>query len=215
MNRTGFAGIDTALDDLSKLQFVIQQAINGMATATVVQVKAVEDGTVDVQPMVSQIDGKDTGVPHSTIHGMPYFALQAGGSAVLLKPKVGDIGLAVFCHSDISSVKANKAPALPSSRRRYSWADGIYLGGLPLVNAPPSQFIELDDDVGITVQAASGKKIRLIGDVEVTGDITQTGNMHSTGTITGDTDVIAAGKSGKAHTHGGVQTGSGNTGGPN
>lgn len=214
MNRTGFADIGYALDDFSRLQFVIQQAMNGLATATIVQVKAVDDGTVDVLPLVSQIDGKDTGVPHSTIHGMPYFALQAGASTVLLKPKVNDIGLAVFCHSDISSVKANKGAALPASRRRYSWADGIYLGGLPLVNVAPSQFIELDDEDGITVQAGSGRKIKLIGDVEITGNVEHTGNLHSSGTITGDTDVIAAGKSGKSHVHGGVQTGTGNSGGP-
>lgn len=215
MNRTGFADIGSALDDFSRLQFVIQQAINGMATATVVEVKAVDGGTVDVLPLVSQIDGKDTGVPHNTIHGMPYFALQAGVSAVLLKPKVGDIGLAVFCHSDISSVKATKKAALPASRRRYAWADGIYLGGLPMMNAAPTQFIELDDDEGITIQAAAGRKIKLIGDVEITGNVDHTGNLHSSGTITGDTDVIAAGKSGKTHTHSGVQTGSGNTGAPN
>jgi hypothetical protein len=40
------------------------------------------------------------------------------------------------------------------------------------------------------------------------------GNVHSTATITGDTDVIAAGKSGKSHTHSGVVPGGGNSGPP-
>lgn len=46
------------------------------------------------------------------------------------------------------------------------------------------------------------------------GSATFSGDMHASGTVTGDTDVIAAGKSGKAHTHGGVQPGSGTSGGP-
>lgn len=200
-NRTGFAGITSALDDLSRLKFVVQQMMNGMATATVVQVKAVDGQSVDVLPLVNQIDGKDTGIPHSTIHGLPYFSVQGGTNSVIVAPAVNDIGVAVFCHNDISSVKATKAPALPASRRRYSWSDGIYFGGLPLLNAAPEQFIRMDAD-GIMIQALSGKPIKMIGDVELTGKLTASG------------DVIADGKSLKTHKHGGVGTGSGETGVP-
>jgi phage baseplate assembly protein V len=42
--------------------------------------------------------------------------------------------------------------------------------------------------------------------------ITTTGDFHAAGTITGDVDVIAAGKSGKTHTH---PNGTPNTGTPN
>jgi len=41
------------------------------------------------------------------------------------------------------------------------------------------------------------------------------GDISCTGTITGDIDVIAGNISGKTHTHGGVQTGGGNTDEPN
>jgi phage baseplate assembly protein gpV len=201
-NRTGFAGLSNALDDFSRLQFVVQQMLNGLATATPVQVKAVSGDTVDVQPMVHQVDGKDTGTPHSTIHGLPFFALQAGASIVRLTPRVGDIGIAVFCHNDISSVKANKAPALPASRRRYSWSDGIYLGGLPALNGVATQSIILDDDEGISITAAPGKKVKITGDVELTGK------------LTASDDVIANGISLHDHKHDGVQTGSGQTGTP-
>jgi phage baseplate assembly protein gpV len=201
-NRTGFAGLSNALDDFSRLQFVVQQMLNGLATATPVQVKAVLGDTVDVQPMVHQVDGKDTGTPHSTIHGLPFFTLQAGASIVRLTPRVGDIGVAIFCHNDISSVKANKAPALPASRRRYSWSDGIYLGGLPALNGVATQSIILDDDEGISITAAPGKKVKITGDVELTGK------------LTASDDVIANGISLRDHKHDGVQTGSGQTGAP-
>lgn len=201
MNRNGFAGVTSAVDDYTRLQFIIQQMMNGLATATLVQVKVIGENAVDVQPLVSQIDGKDTGVPHGVINGLPYFAVQGGPSCVLVEPAVGDIGLAVFCHNDISSVKASKAAALPASRRRYSWSDGVYMGALPMLNAAPTQFIRMDAD-GVMIQSLSGKPIKLVGDVELTGK------------LTASDDVIADGKSLKTHKHGGVQTGSGQTGAP-
>lgn len=57
--------------------------------------------------------------------------------------------------------------------------------------------------------------IEHVGNTKQTGNLDQTGNTTSSGTVTGQTDVIAAGKSGKGHTHGNVQPGSGNTGTPN
>ena len=63
--------------------------------------------------------------------------------------------------------------------------------------------------------------IHLKGNVIIDGDVThngnteQTGNQTTTGTITGTTNVIGGGKSLKTHTHGGVDTGFGNTAPPN
>lgn len=58
------------------------------------------------------------------------------------------------------------------------------------------------------------------GDINVTGNETITGNVTTQGTVqapnvVGTTDVTFGGKSGIAHTHSGVTTGTGNTGGPN
>ena len=47
---------------------------------------------------------------------------------------------------------------------------------------------------------------------ELTGDLTVQGNVTAQGIVTGTTDVVANGKSLKAHLHGGVTTGSGSTG---
>lgn len=47
-----------------------------------------------------------------------------------------------------------------------------------------------------------------------TGNLNVTGDVHATGTVTGDTDVVAAGISGKGHHHGGVKAGTDNSGGP-
>jgi hypothetical protein len=193
-NITGFATLGEALDDLTRLQFIIEQMINGIATATLVRVEAVHASTVDVRPLVNQIDGANTGIDHGIIHGLPFYALQGGASAFLVTPKAGDKGLAVFCHNDISTVKNTQAQANPGSRRRYSWSDGIYMGALPMLNAAPTQTIAMDDD-GITITS--------------NGTVTINGNVSITGTLTNNGKAV-----GSTHTHSGVQTGGGTSGPP-
>ena len=56
-----------------------------------------------------------------------------------------------------------------------------------------------------TLTAPGGTTIN--GDVTINGDTTLNGDAHATGTITGDTDVIADGISGKGHTHSDPQGG--------
>lgn len=50
--------------------------------------------------------------------------------------------------------------------------------------------------------------------VQMHADIQNDGTINATETISSDTDVLSAGKSGAHHTHTGVQPGSGNTGQP-
>lgn len=146
-------------------EFLVNQLIGRLATSTLVQVKKVTPpsdpvgavGTVDVQPMVSQIDGAGNATPHGTIYGIPYFRLQGGVNAIVLDPKIGDIGLAVFCSRDISAVKSTKKVAPPGSRRRYDWADGIYIGGC--LNVTPTQYIIFRDDNGIEIHSPKDVKI--------------------------------------------------------
>lgn len=156
---TGFGEVTSFSDDLNATRFVVEQALNEIVTATLVLVKGVGDGTVNVQPLVSQVDGAGNSYPHSIIQGMPYVTLCGGTNAVVMQPVVGDIGLAVFAHSDTSAARANRKPSPPGSGRRFDWADGVYLGGL--IGAPPAQFVRLDPDTGIEIQALAGKSIKL------------------------------------------------------
>lgn len=57
-------------------------------------------------------------------------------------------------------------------------------------------------------------QLQLGGTVESLAGGLYGGNIHVGGTLTADTDVVAAGKSGAHHTHGGVQTGGGTSGPP-
>jgi len=193
----------SATDDYNSLVFVIGQVLAQLQTVTLVRVMAVSNdggvspvGTVDVQPLVNQMTGNRQPVAHGTIFNVPYFRLQGGGSAVILDPKVGDIGMCAFASRDISAVKTAKGPANPGSFRQFDWADGLYFGGL--LNGVPTQYVRFHAG-GIDIKAPT---------------ITLDGDVHITGETTADGDVTAEGISLHDHVHGGVQSGTSDTGPP-
>jgi hypothetical protein len=203
-----YAGSQTLASGTSEsnmLDFVVRSIMGRQATATLVIVKAVTNtgdvaavGLLDVQPMVAQLDGHGKPVDHGVIHNVPYARVQGGTAAIIIDPKVGDIGIAIFASRDISAVKNSKKPSNPGSRRSYDWADALYVGGV--LNGVPEQYIRFTSAGDIEIKPAS--KVTVMGDVQVNG------------TLTASTDVVAAGKSLKTHIHTGVQTGGGVSGPP-
>jgi len=210
-NNVGFGDERHVQDDFASTQFMIDQAFAGKATCTLVEVVAVEDETVDVRPLVDQVDGRGTGTPHGVIHDLPFFTLRAGNCEIRVKPRVGDKGAAVFCHSDISQVKATKRDALPGSKRRFDWADGLYFGGF-LPSGPATTVIEINADDNVLIKAPTVKveaaTVRVAGDLAVDGAVTVAGAITAAGEVTGN------GKALSTHTHGSVQTGTGTSGPP-
>lgn len=121
---------------------------------------------------------------------------------------------------------------------------GGFLNGTPtqFIQFDPEAGITITSADGqpVNINAPGGANVTaptttITGDVTVDGDMmvtgkTTTADFQATGavdldaatisgtltadTLVGTTDVIAAGKSGASHHHGGVQTGGGNTGGP-
>jgi hypothetical protein len=178
-------------------------------------------GTVDVQPLVNQVDRDGNATPHGIVYGLPYFRAQGGANAVIIDPVAGDIGVAVFCDRDISTVKATKAQANPGSRRRNDWADGLYFGGF--LNGTPSQFVEFSS-AGITITSTSNVTINAPGTITLSapqialnGAVSQTagtagGTVSLVGPVNVVNDVTAGTISLKNHLHTGVQTGGSNTG---
>ena len=74
----------------------------------------------------------------------------------------------------------------------------------PLVHATGDMLI--DGDLGVDGSITGGE--------DGSGDMLVNGNVHVTGSLTADVQVTAAGIPLSTHVHGGVQTGGGNTGGP-
>lgn len=176
----------SARDNGYNEQVALVKSLLGKAkVATLVQVMAVNPTakTVDVLPLVTQIDGNGRAVDQAICYNISYSRIQAGNSAIIIDPKVNDIGLCVFCHNDISGVKKSKSISLPGSNRRNDWADGIYL--FSVLGNEPTQIIEFTDD-GINITSPK---------TTFTGEVWANGHRID-----------------QSHTHGGVQTGSGTTG---
>lgn len=129
----------TQSSDYNSLVFFFNQMMLKKHTMTLVKVVAVSDGSVDVQPLVNQLDG--SGNPHAqgVLYALPVFRLQGGRSGIIVSPQIGDIGLAIFADRDISAVIATKAQSSPPSRRVMSMSDGVYLCGV--LNSAMTQYI--------------------------------------------------------------------------
>ena len=212
---TAFQQPISAATEFQALQFFLKQRLLKVRTTTLVQVQEVHGGgvgpigTVDVLPLVGQVDGAGNVIPHVTLYGRPYCRLQAGGvRAVILDPAIGDVGVMVFASRDISSVIANvasnqqKVAAPPASGRTFNYADGLYLFTC-LSNQTPTEFLEFIPSGGIRLQTAGTFTV-------------QAANINLNGaTISGSGEVTdALGKVLGTHTHGGVQTGGGTSGPP-
>lgn len=146
----GFQELNTPDGGFNSLSFVIDRALSKLNTATLVKVEAVHSngvgaaGTVDVTPLVNQVTGDGQAVPHTTLYGLPFFRPQGGENALIIDPVAGDVGYCVFADHDISAVKKARGRANPGSRRRFNWADGLYLGAWS--NIVPTRYILITPD---------------------------------------------------------------------
>jgi hypothetical protein len=224
---------ETANSEYNAFTFAIDQALSKLHTVKIVKVQAVDVAakTVQVLPLVKQIDGNNQVTSQGTIYSVPYRALLFGKNAVEADPAVDDVGVMICADRDISAVKESHDEAPPGSLRQYDQADGIYIGGLwnPVAL---EQYIRFTDD-GMTITAKGGHtlsstsaggwsvdKLTVTGNLQLGGSIvddgggTYTGDIHTSGTITGDTDVVSGLIHLKTHKHTGVTTGGGTSGGP-
>ena len=202
---TGFLDPSNVTHEATVLDFIIRQITGKMATATIVKVKSVTTsgelapiGMVSVTPMVSQVDGAGKLYEHGTLYNLPYLRIQGGNNAIIIDPQVGDTGIAWFASRDISKVKTTKKSAGPGSSRKHDMSDGMY-GGSLLMEAPTTYLRFSNDGSEIEIKTTT---LTLNCDVQLNGAMTATG------------DVTANGISLDEHVHGGVQGGTGESGGP-
>lgn len=190
-------------DPLLSMQFFVEQLISKINTVTLVKVVKTYNsdgvapvGYVDVQPMIQQLNYDGTTTDHAVIYKIPYFRLQGGGNAIIIDPKVGDIGMCGFCSRDSSGVVATKKTASPNTLRQYDLSDGLYIGGM--LNGTPKQWIRFSGE-GVDITASH---------LTINCDVTVNGGIVATG------DVVGGGISLDKHTHNNVKSGSDNTGKP-
>ena len=141
--------------DIGRLNFIMTAAMSGLRTAMPVIVKAVTNsggvspiGYVNVQPLVSGMDGNKNLMPHGTIYNVPYMRIQGGSNGIILDPVVGDIGIATVCDRDISTVKNAKTVSAPGSTRKNDMSDMVYL--MTIIGSAPTQYVQFNGS-GITI----------------------------------------------------------------
>ncbi|MBZ9683199.1 hypothetical protein LB531_21310 [Mesorhizobium sp. CO1-1-2] len=187
MSEQGYYGQQTTSDDTSeigRLRFLIRQELAQHRTGIPVKVIAVHGGgvgappTIDVQPLINQIDGQGNQTPHGTIYGIATMRSQGGTNGIINDPKVGDIGHMAIPDRDISALKANAgAQSNPGSFRRGNMSDGIYMGAIvnPANQDQAVQFTEggmkFFDKNGQIIEFAAGSITVTTSQLLVTGDV--------------------------------------------
>lgn len=170
----GQIGPDDFSNDMAVTAAIVRQMVAQLDIMKLVQVVAVHGGgvavagTVDVVPLVNQVDGEFNAVPHGTVYGIPWSRVQGGTSAVICDPVANDIGYVVCADRDGSSVATrngmlNGSSLLstginPGSRRKYHVSDGIYCGGA--FNITPTQFVQFTID-GIRIVDVNGNSVTM------------------------------------------------------
>jgi hypothetical protein len=163
-----------------RTQALILSLIKDIRTAIPVKVVAVHPGvgappaigTVDVQPLVQTVDGAGKLWSLGVTYGAQFCRIQAGATAIVVDPSVNDIGLAIACDRDISSVIASAGLAAPGSARAHDISDLIYLYSV-VSAAAITQYI-LANAEGITLLSPNtitiqGAQINMIGPINANG----------------------------------------------
>lgn len=191
-------------------KLLITTLLLGVRTAMPVSVVAVHPGTgsppsigtVDVQPLVQWKDGSGTLWPlapdGAAVYGVPFVRFQSGGSAFVIDPSVGDIGLAIACDRDISSVLASGGELSgPGSGRTHDISDLVYIASL-ISAAAITQYLLMNSD-GITMLSPNtitiqGQQINITGPVNANGaTISDSGEIKDADGITLGTHEHSAG----------------------
>lgn len=210
--RPAYAPSQIASEALRR-ELLIRKLLLGVRTAIPVEVKAVhpgagsppEIGSVDVQPLVNWVDGNGQLWSLEEVYGAPYGRLQSGSSAVVIDPFEGDIGLAIVCDRDISSVIASGGQQSgPGSARTHNISDLVYV--MSIISAAEITQYLLMNASGITLLSPQtvtiqGAQINLVGPVSQTdGDVTMQTKL-TVPNVSATTDVTVPNGSVNGHVH--------------
>lgn len=183
----------TGSSEYNVLDFVIRSIICGLVnTAIPVRVDKVERpaenggaGYLSATPLIKMRSAKGDALDMVSIPKLRWFRLQHGTAAIIVDPKPGDIGLAVFAQQDVSALNGGSEPIQPGSFRCYSISDGFYFGGF--WGQKPTTFIRIEDNGQVTVTAPQSV---VVNSIDVTVNASGSTKIDSPSvTITGDTTI--------------------------
>ena len=186
------SGEFTGSSEYNVLDFVIRSIVCGLVNTIPVRVDKVERpaegggaGYLSATPLIKMRSAKGDALDVVSIPKLRWFRLQHGTAAIIVDPKPGDIGLAVFAQQDVSALNGGSEPIQPGSFRCYSISDGFYFGGF--WGQKPTTFIRIEDNGQVTVTAPQSV---VVNSIDVTVNASGSTKIDSPSvTITGDTTI--------------------------
>lgn len=168
------------------------EALANLHTVTIAVVTAVNDTTIDCQPVINrQVNGQSVRLP--VFADVPPVFMQGGGSYTAHPIAVGDYCLLMFTERCYDNWYAGSDFLSPLEMRMHDYSDGFALVGIN----PQASAILIPDvitQIGDTFQQGDyvheGNREQT-GDMTITGDLTVDGNITCTGVIKAGGDVIA------------------------
>lgn len=142
------------------------------------------------------------------------WAMAVGDTTIWIAPTAGQPVTVTCPEGDIE--RAFISCSLPSSQMAPLFLGasvGIrFKDGALITYDPEAQKLQLQLTGAAELVAPDGLTIK--ADVNIEGDVAIQGGLKASGVVEGEEDVVFAGKSAKAHTHGGVTAGTAFSGAP-
>lgn len=183
----------TAGSEYNILHFIISSIIKGMVnTAIPVRVDNIERpaegsgaGYLSATPLIRMRSASGEALDTVSIPKLRWFRLQHGTAAIIVDPKPGDVGLAIFAQQDVSTLNGGNQPMQAGSFRSYDMSDGFYVGGF--WGQKPTTFIRVEDTGDVTITAPNTVTVNCTtATVNASGSITFN---SPTSTFTGDVTI--------------------------
>lgn len=152
------------VDDYNALIYIINSVVNKVKTMELVKVLEVDTTKheLSVIPIIKEANSEGNAIENSPTYGVKYFEWQYGVNSIIATPAVGDIGLCIISHKDISNIESG----LVGSFRKFCESDSIYIGGLKGLNQTPTQFIEFNEN-GINITSNASVNITSTTDLTI------------------------------------------------
>lgn len=235
------ANNDSLLGTLREILKKHLQSVDDMLPARVIAFDR-DSNRVQVQIMVMMKTTLGELVSRQQIASIPVFQIGGGGYILNFPLQPGDLGWVKAADRDISLFLQGYDESPPNTLRLHSFDDSLFFpdvmrgftiddedeGNVVLQTLDGSCRVAVwPDRVKVTAPLvildapdthATGN-LRVNGNITAgddgTGNVTINGNVQVNGTLTATVEVTANGIDLSTHTHGGVQSGGSNTGGPN
>lgn len=182
--------------------------------------------TVSAQPTIQGVFTDQKGISKNVtmplLVDVPIQYPGGGGFTLTFPIAIGDECLITFSARCIDSWWQSGGIQTQAEKRMHDLSDGFANVGvksqpnvIPSINTSTVQLRSNDGSTYVEVNGSQIVNVVAPGGINLNGVIIDSsGNLTSPATITGMVNVIFGSISGTAHVHGGVQTGSGDTGVP-